>query len=92
MKTTMQQQQQQKPKQLTLFQAGFKKDEVSKWGVPMGTGTGSSHHFALPTPVLTSAAAGATATAAAQQDNDIILIDDDEDDLLLAQALDQTMR
>ncbi|KAF0288910.1 Fanconi anemia group M protein [Amphibalanus amphitrite] len=92
MKTAMQQQQ-QKPKQLTLFQAGFKKDEISRWGVPIGPGPS---HSAPPPPQpgpSCSAAVppGLPPQASDQQGSDVILIDDDDDDLLLAQALDQTM-
>ncbi|XP_043214863.1 Fanconi anemia group M protein-like [Amphibalanus amphitrite] len=94
MKTAMQQQQ-QKPKQLTLFQAGFKKDEISRWGVPIGPGPS---HSAPPPPqpgpscsVAVPPAPGLPPQASDQQGSDVILIDDDDDDLLLAQALDQTM-
>ena len=83
-----QQQQQQKPKQLTLFQAGFKKDELSRWGMPMGPGPG---HTTGPPPGWPDNAPGPS-SAAHQEDSEVILIDDDEDDMLLAQALDETMR
>ncbi|XP_037080700.1 Fanconi anemia group M protein homolog [Pollicipes pollicipes] len=73
-------QQPQKPKQLTLFQAGFKKDDAGP-APPAASGCRGLQAV----PARTAPAPSKTSS------DDVILIDDDEDDLLLAQALDETM-
>lgn len=90
---------QQPQKQLTLFQTGFKVGNNAHL-LPSTSGSAAAQPETHPASSSTAAVQGASAAlgpsnalpAPSVTAEEVILIEDDEDDMLLAQALEESMR